>query len=99
MSATQRQPMATPRNVMRHDPGKRAPPLSRPASIRVLGVDACPQGWVGVELLGGVSTRAVAAPTLFEIVASASGAAAIGVDIPLGLLPDRLRAADAAAAA
>jgi predicted RNase H-like nuclease len=35
--------------------------------------------------------RAVLASTLYEIVAGSSGAAVIGVDIPLGMLPDRWR--------
>jgi predicted RNase H-like nuclease len=38
------------------------------------------------------------ASTLYEIVAGSSGAAVIGVDIPLGMLPDRWRAADTVAA-
>lgn len=65
----------------------------------MLGVDACPQGWVGIELHNGAFVRAVVAPTLFEVMAAGSGVAVIGVDIPLGLLPDRWRAADTAAAA
>ncbi|HEX8347703.1 MAG TPA: DUF429 domain-containing protein [Actinoplanes sp.] len=67
-------------------------------NVHVIGVDAYPLGWVGVELRNGVFTRAVLASTLFQIVAGGSGAAVIGVDIPLGMLPDRWRAADALAA-
>jgi predicted RNase H-like nuclease len=67
-------------------------------SVHVIGVDAYPLGWVGVELRDGAFRRAMLASTLFEIVAGSSGAAVIGVDIPLGMLPDRWRAADTAAA-
>lgn len=67
-------------------------------NVHVIGVDAYPLGWVGVELRNGAFARAVLAPTLFQIVAGSSGAAVIGVDIPLGMLPDRWRAADAVAA-
>ena len=67
-------------------------------NVHVIGVDAYPLGWVGVELRNGAFLRAVLAPTLFQIVAGGSGAAVIGVDIPLGMLPDRWRTADALAA-
>ena len=67
-------------------------------SIHVIGVDAYALGWVGVELRDGAFGRAVLASTLYEIVAGSSGAAVIGVDIPLGMLPDRWRAADTVAA-
>src|SRR3954468_13977220 len=67
-------------------------------SIHVIGVDAYALGWVGVELRDGMFGRAVLAASLYEIVTSSSGAAVIGVDIPLGMLPDRWRAADTLAA-
>ena len=67
-------------------------------SIHVIGVDAYALGWVGVELRDGAFGRAVLAASLYEIVANSSGAAVIGVDIPLGMLPDRWRAADTLAA-
>ncbi len=67
-------------------------------SIHVIGVDAYALGWVGVELREGQFGRAMLASTLYEIVAGSSGAAVIGVDIPLGMLPDRWRAADTLAA-
>jgi predicted RNase H-like nuclease len=67
-------------------------------SVSVIGVDAYPLGWVAVELRDGVFARASLASTLFEIVTNSSGAAVIGVDIPLGMLPDSWRAADTAAA-
>jgi predicted RNase H-like nuclease len=68
-------------------------------SIHVIGVDAYALGWVGVELRDGQFGRAMLASTLYEIVAGSSGAAVIGVDIPLGMMPDRYRAADDLAAA
>src|SRR4030095_17195482 len=67
-------------------------------SLHVMGVDAYALGWVGIELRDGAFGRAVLAATLYEIVAGSSGAAVIGVDIPLGMLPDRWRAADTLAA-
>src|SRR3954452_18801521 len=67
-------------------------------SIHVIGVDVYALGWVGVELRDGMFGRAVLAASLYEIVTSSSGAAVIGVDIPLGMLPDRWRAADTVAA-
>ena len=67
-------------------------------SVNVIGVDAYPLGWVGVELRNGAFVRAMLAPSLFQIVAGSSGAAVIGVDIPLGMLPDTWRAADTVAA-
>src|SRR3712207_9581810 len=63
-------------------------------TMRVIGVDAYALGWVGVELRDGAFGRAVLASTLYEIVAGSSGASVIGVDIPLGMSPDRWRAAD-----
>ena len=67
-------------------------------TIHVIGVDAYALGWVGVELRDGTFGRAMLASTLYEIVVASSGAAVIGVDIPLGMLPDRWRAADTLAA-
>ena len=61
-------------------------------SPRVLGVDACPAGWVGV-VLGGGEPRALVAAEIGALVERAAGAgplAAVGIDIPIGL-PDRGR--------
>jgi predicted RNase H-like nuclease len=68
------------------------------APLRVLGLDAYALGWVGIELRDGTFSRAVLASTLYQIVTGSSGIAVIGVDIPLGMLPDRWRTADALAA-
>lgn len=102
--AARRQPTAhPPRSGVGRRTGRRehegAAALTGPASVRVLGVDACPTGWVGVELHDGVFLRAVLTRSLFEVVAASSGIAVIGANIPLGLLPDRWRAAEVAAAA
>jgi predicted RNase H-like nuclease len=67
-------------------------------TVHVVGVDAYALGWVAVELRDGAFLRASLASSLFQVVASGSGAAVIAVDIPLGLLPDRWRAADTVAA-
>ncbi|GAA0803342.1 DUF429 domain-containing protein [Spirilliplanes yamanashiensis] len=66
--------------------------------MRVIGVDAYPLGWVAVELRDGAFLRAMLASSLYEVVTASSGATVIGVDIPLGMLPDRWRAADTLAA-
>ena len=66
-------------------------------SLHVIGVDAYALGWVGVELRDGRFGRAILAATLYEIVAGSSGAAVIGVDIPLGMTSG-WRAADTLAA-
>lgn len=66
--------------------------------MRVIGVAIHAYGWIGIELRDGAFVRAMTASTLYEIGAGGSGAAVIGVDIPLGVLPDRCRAADALAA-
>lgn len=66
--------------------------------MHVIGVDAYPLGWVAVELRDGAFVRAMLASSLYEVVTASSGSTVIGVDIPLGLLPDRWRAADTIAA-
>ncbi|MBV1853184.1 DUF429 domain-containing protein [Catellatospora tritici] len=65
-------------------------------TVRVLGVDACKAGWVGI-LLHGEQVSACFGVTIAELVAVAEAAgpvAVVGIDIPVGL-PDRgRRAAD-----
>jgi predicted RNase H-like nuclease len=63
----------------------------------VLGVDACPGGWVGVELHDGRFAAAHFDRELGKLVSSTPDAAAIAVDIPLGLADEDWRDADAAA--
>jgi len=66
----------------------------------VLGVDACPGGWIGLGWGGGEQVWGYTAPTVAELVAAcrADGPVAVlAVDIPIGL-PDRApRQADLAA--
>lgn len=62
----------------------------------VLGVDACPAGWVGVRLDGAAVTVVVAA-TIGELVAAADEpgrVVVVGIDIPIGLPDSGERAAD-----
>ncbi|MEV6316534.1 DUF429 domain-containing protein [Streptomyces sp. NPDC051776] len=65
----------------------------------VMGVDACPTGWVGVVLRQGRFASAHAAPDLDGLLDHGRGAAVVGIDIPLGLLDSRWRQADRLAAA
>lgn len=68
-------------------------------SGRVLGVDGCPNGWVGV-VPDADRTRVYTARTLAELldrVAADGSVAAVGVDIPIGLADRGPRAADLAA--
>jgi predicted RNase H-like nuclease len=63
---------------------------------RVLGVDACRGGWVGIALAGGQVSGYVAA-TVAEVVAAAMAdgeLAVVGVDMPIGLADDGPRQAD-----
>ena len=63
----------------------------------VLGVDACPGGWVGVELHDGRFAAAHVGPALDDVVGRVPGAGIVAVDIPLGLVESGWRVADAAA--
>jgi len=65
-------------------------------SPRVLGVDACKAGWVGVVLHDGAATVHVA-KTIAELVADVETdghLAVIGIDIPIGLPDTGRRQAD-----
>lgn len=64
--------------------------------FRVLGVDACKAGWIGVVLHQGAATAHVSR-TIATLVAEAEVAgqlAAIGIDIPIGLPDTGRREAD-----
>ncbi|WP_267244811.1 DUF429 domain-containing protein [Streptomyces sp. PR69] len=69
--------------------------------VRVLGVDACRDGWVAVELCDGRFSGALVSGGLRSLLsgAAARGVAAVGVDMPLGLVESGWRRADAEAAA
>ncbi len=62
----------------------------------VLGVDACPRGWLAVGLQNGRLTILDAAPQtrLHDLIARHPDAAWIGIDIPIGLVDRRTRSAD-----
>jgi predicted RNase H-like nuclease len=65
-----------------------------------VGVDGYPRGWVAVGLDGaGRFAHAWAAPTLRRLLDGMDTSGAVGVDIPLGLLPAGWRTADRATAA
>ena len=55
---------------------------------RVVGVDGCPTGWVGIILEDGLAPSAVWAATIVELAAQTPGVDVMTIDIPIGL-PDR----------
>ncbi|MGF7236052.1 MAG: DUF429 domain-containing protein [Frankia sp.] len=63
-------------------------------------MDACPGGWVGIALVSGTFSAAHFGATLASLLDEVAGTpAAVGVDIPLGLLDAGWRPADDAAKA
>ncbi len=62
-----------------------------------VGVDACRQGWVAVAHQPDAPLWGVLLTDLAELPDAIPDAAGVGVDIPIGLLDDRQRAADVAA--
>lgn len=67
-----------------------------PPRSRVLGVDACKAGWVGI-LLSDEPPRALFAATIAALVADAEAAgrlATVGIDMPIGLPDAGRRTAD-----
>ena len=67
---------------------------SRSDPATVVGVDACPAGWIGVVLHEGTFTQAAVAAGLRELVAALPSASIIAVDIPIGLPANGWRRAD-----
>ena len=65
----------------------------------VVGVDACRGGWIAIVLNDGRFADSVFSPTFAGLVERFADAAAIGVDIPIGVPTDGTRAADAEARA
>ena len=63
-------------------------------SATVVGVDACPAGWIGVVLHEGAFTQAMVAAGFRELVAAVPSASIVAVDIPIGLPTDGWRRAD-----
>jgi predicted RNase H-like nuclease len=65
-------------------------------SERVLGIDACKGGWIGITLDGGV-VRGYAAGTIDDLVtdvAADGSPAVVAIDIPIGMPDHGLRTAD-----
>jgi predicted RNase H-like nuclease len=65
-------------------------------SVRVLGVDACGAGWVGVALTGE-AIQVIVRAEIHDLVAEAAatgGLDVVGIDIPIGLADGGLRQAD-----
>jgi predicted RNase H-like nuclease len=65
--------------------------------MKVVGVDACRGGWVGVVLRDGAFAGSVVAVGCADLLAAVSEARVVAVDIPIGLLEAGWRRADAAA--
>ena len=64
--------------------------------MRVVGIDGCRGGWVGV-VLSDEGISAVSGPTVASILGEIGPVDVAGVDIPIGLPVGRARAADLAA--
>lgn len=67
--------------------------------MQVVGVDGCRAGWVAVRLDADRRVTVLLATTFAQIKAACPGVAAIGVDMPLGLVEEGWRDADVLAAA
>jgi len=65
--------------------------------MRVVGVDGCKGGWIGVVLDDERAPKASFASTIAELVATASDLDAIGIDIPIHLNENADRPCDTAA--
>ncbi len=65
--------------------------------MRVLGVDGCRPGWVGVLLTEGRVAGVVARATVAALVEEVGPVDVVGIDIPIGLPRSGVRAADLAA--
>lgn len=62
--------------------------------MKVIGLDACKEGWVAVTLIDGKLISIKVIGDLEDFLAHSSGASAIGIDIPIGLPDSSPRAAD-----
>ena len=65
--------------------------------MRVVGVDGWKKQWVAVVLDDGVFADAATCPTIGDVADRYAGAAAIGIDIPIGFATHTPRRADQAA--
>jgi predicted RNase H-like nuclease len=68
--------------------------MRKGAPLRVVGADAWARGWVAVALEAGQVVRVWANASLPDLLASEPDQTVIGVDLPLGGLPDDWRTAD-----
>ena len=64
--------------------------------MRVIGIDGCRKGWIGVVIDGG-QVEALFARRIADLVAGAGAVAGIAIDIPIGLPERGARQADRAA--
>ncbi|MBL1095596.1 DUF429 domain-containing protein [Streptomyces coffeae] len=78
----------------RRDVPHTAPAPGGAAAPTVVGVDACPTGWVAVILRAGAFAGAETAGGLAELLPRVPDAQVVAVDMPLGLLETGLRQAD-----
>ena len=67
--------------------------------MRVLGVDGCRQGWIGVVLDSGRVVGVLFEEQLSELLSRTPEAECVGVDMPIGLVEESWREADLAARA
>lgn len=61
------------------------------------GVDACRGGWIAIVVESGRFTDSLLRPTFASLLDGLHGATHVGVDIPIGLPEEGVRAADVAA--
>jgi predicted RNase H-like nuclease len=62
--------------------------------MRVLGIDAYPKGWIGIELDHGTFVAAHIADHLTTLLSAVHDIQAVGIDMPLGLIETGWRQAD-----
>jgi predicted RNase H-like nuclease len=70
---------------------------SRPRLATVMGVDACPAGWIGIVLNHGAFAQATVGGQFRELLDAVPTESIVAVDIPIGLPERGWRGADAAA--
>jgi hypothetical protein len=70
-----------------------------PRMTVVAGIDACRGGWVAIVTEDEELADSLHAATFAQLLRALAGAAAVGIDIPIGLPSDGVRAADLAARA
>jgi predicted RNase H-like nuclease len=68
-------------------------------AVRVIGVDGWKKRWVAMVLVDGRFCRSFVAPSFEDVMAQASDARVVAVDMPIGLTDGEPRAADLAARA